>query len=178
LARQQQNNCCVFFLLRYIPAMIIAYGYNRSDRDFRHVDHDRLFLDAAGKRDEWSALATGGGLVKGDTLVVVSEHDLGRAARLVSIKSTLRDMGVTLCAKPLPVPAYTPYKGTKHWRPCADELAFAKQLWRNGLLSQTYVQDRIADEQNSRGWTKLRPTRNQLNRACGPRNKQEGQRDG
>jgi len=157
--------------------MIIAYGHNRSDRDFRHVEYDRLFLDAAGKRDEWNALATGGGLVEGDTLVVVSEHDLGRAARLVAIKTALDDMGVTLHAKPLPLAPYRLGAVTKHWRPCADELTFAKGLWRNGLLSQVYVQDRIADEQKKRGWSILRPTRNQLNRACGPRNKKEGQDD-
>ena len=155
--------------------MIIAYGQNRSDRDFRHVEYDRLFLDAAGKRDEWNALATGGGLVEGDTLVVVSEHDLGRAARLVSIKTALADKGVTLRAEPLPAPAYAPGTITKHWRPCAAELAFAKGLWRNGLLSVVYVQDRIAAEQALRGWPDLRPTRNQLNRACGPRNKREGE---
>ena len=139
--------------------MRVFYGYNRTEADGRKRDCERFFLDTPktkrGERGDMMHHL----LREGDTVVVVSERDLGRGVELKNLKAFMEKMGVTLVSDPGDKPA--PKAKT---RGLSDEQkAIARKFWHLPGYSIDYINDRLADEG-------LEPaTRNQLRYALGER---------
>lgn len=148
-----------------LPPRRVAYGYKRSDKDFAHVTRDVLYLDdAQTKRQDWHEMIGKGGLLAGDTLVVLTESDIAQGKGLTSNKAMLAKFNIKIEVAGLPAkPAKVRRKG-KHWKPTDEVRAKVCHYWRNPLYSREYVRQKAYDM--GEGWL----TDNQLNTGCGPRN--------
>ncbi len=113
--------------------MRIAYGYNRSEKDFAHLTVDRVWLDVKSSQRRERAEMFAGGLRQGDTLVLLDRKDIGRERGLLS---KAEGLGVTIEAhdpKKAPAPRGRPRtfnpnptqdKKIKDWFKAAYELRY------------------------------------------------------
>ena len=119
--------------------MKVAYGYNRSPRDFTPYGCDRLFLDdaATGRQERMDMLDC----LKpnaGDTLFLLAKGDLGRGHEIKKILADLDEANVTLeiAQAPPPKPKGRPRK----FDPTEDQAKRLSALWRSSMpLSHVLV---------------------------------------
>ncbi len=151
-----------------LPARRVAYGFKRSDKDFAHVTRDALYLDdAKTRRADWHEMIEKGGLLNGDTLIVLSEGDMGQGKGLSAIRDSLKRHNVTIEVAGLPAKPATARRKGKHWKPTPEVKAKVCHYWQDPIYSREYVRQKAYDM--GEGWL----TDNQLNTGCGPRNVKE-----
>lgn len=145
----------------------IAYGMKRSDKDFQGVKYDVLFLDdAKTRRREWHDMVDFY-FRQGDTLVVLSEVDIGRGKGLAAIKANLEKYSVSIDVVGEPEKPAAPKKPGKWLRASDEQKETLCHYWHNPIYSREYCRD--VAERVGLG----RPTDNQFNRLCGNRNQSD-----
>lgn len=97
--------------------MRIGYGYGRRQKDFAHVDVDRLFLDAKGT-DRAERIELFKCLRAGDTLVLLYRGDLARGVGYERFWERLEALPVTV--EEVPPPAEKTAPGKPGPRPVFD----------------------------------------------------------
>ena len=139
--------------------MRVFYGYNRTEADGRRRNCERSFIDTPKTKRQERGDMIHHLLREGDTIVVVSERDLGRGVELRNLKAFLEKQGVTLVTDAGEAP--TPKAQSRGLS--EDQKAVARRYWHLPGYSIDYINDRLADEG-------LEPaTRNQLRYALGER---------
>lgn len=119
--------------------MKVAYGYNRSPRDFAPYECDRLFLDDAAtarqeRMDMMDCLKPGAG----DTLFLLARGDLGRGHELAKLTADLADAGVTLDIAQAPPPKSM--GRPRKFDPTEEQAKRLSALWRSSMpLSHVLV---------------------------------------
>lgn len=121
--------------------MKLAYGYNRREQDFAHIEPDKLWLDMPGtNRQEQGDMFRDGAIHEGDEVHVVSEGDL----RPASLKNIIRERGATLHVSPPPRESRPPGAPAK-FNPTPEQSEQIRTLWLNPGYTLRYVLTRAAE---------------------------------
>jgi len=120
--------------------MRTGYGYDRAEKDFAHVNVDRVYLDFSGSgRVERGQLLAPGVLRPGDTVVLLDARDLGaKATKAVEAAG----LSIEVCDPP-PQPARVG-KPPK-FDPDPEQDAKIRALWLNPGYTLQYIKDRAAE---------------------------------
>lgn len=148
----------------YIRPMKVAYLYNRQAKLAQGWGAERVFADDPSTRRIERADMIDHGLRKGDVLLLAKRGDLGHGREVPTLAERIEAQGVTIEVMGEPNEKRKPGRNPK-LDLTADQEAQICRLWRSGL-EQAYVLKRAAE---IAGVDEV--TRNQINRACGPRHK-------
>lgn len=127
--------------------MRIAYGYGRTERDFRHTTWDRLFLDGKGT-DRAERIEAFKALRAGDTLVLLYRGDLARGVGFEQFWQTLEGLGVSVeeCAPPVEIGPPKKRGAPAVFDPSPEQRKKIEALWyRPDVYVGSYVARRASE---------------------------------
>lgn len=144
--------------------MRIAYGYNRTERDFSHLEVDRVWIDTKSTDRMERAAMLEIGLRPGHTLVLLAPGDLGRGSDLLAVRRRLAEMTVEIeVAEPKEKPG--PRGRPKGFDPDPKQDKALRKMWyADGMYLLPYVLRRAEEIMGHP------VSRNQLDHRYGPRN--------
>lgn len=125
---------------------MVGYGYRRTEADLRAAGAEVVYIDVSKERTERADMLRDGGLREGDTLIVLSENDLGGNPRAnAKWRGMIEAHGVTVDVRP---PAKPPAKlggRPRKFNPDPEQDRQIGDLFHDPTRTKAYVRRRASE---------------------------------
>lgn len=147
----------------------IGYGFERSEKEFKSANIDKLYLDYRNTDRVERGDAIGLAGRPGDVLVLIARGDLGRGAEVKMLEAQIRQIGMTIEILGEVEKETKPQGRPSTFEGDGAQLKKLRKLW-HGPWGASYVYLRLIEEADRKDTPANRTwARNWLNNKFGPR---------